>query len=200
MSATKIAAVPLFFVLWRAWDDAGVGTALVNLAATVTDDPARASTVMTWGRADHEGIELGEEAGAIEWNITTGRCERIYVQPRWRRRGVGTALLREAENVARQSNLPGITVASVRTALGEVWVRATGAAAEPLTMLSWPLTPPEDIEGITDRRLLIPDRPDALRPIAEEFAAGSDAGRAVGKTLDTACGPACGVPLHRWKQ
>lgn len=105
------------------------------------------------------GVDPAEQVGAIRWWPATGQVHQIYVQPLWRRRRVGTALLHAASAqqvaLATGARLWG---GGERTDLGESFVAGLPydhRVARRSTRVA-PMTPPDRAAGVPDR-LLVPD-------------------------------------------
>jgi GNAT superfamily N-acetyltransferase len=96
------------------------------------------------------GVDFGvlpvsspDQAGALRWYPATGEVDQVYVQPQWRRRGIGTSLLHAAETLAIARRWPRLWADGQRTELGEQFRRSAAWAhrAAELTHLAPPMTP-----------------------------------------------------------
>jgi GNAT superfamily N-acetyltransferase len=105
------------------------------------------------------GADPADQVGAIRWWPATGQVHQIYVQPLWRRRRVGTALLHaaSAQQVALGTGAR-LWAGGERTDLGESF--AAGLPYDhrvaPRSRRVAAMTPPDRAEGVPDR-LLVPD-------------------------------------------
>jgi GNAT superfamily N-acetyltransferase len=88
-------------------------------------------------------VEAQDQLGALRWYPATGETDQLYVQPRWRRRNVASALLAAGELVSVARGWPRFWADGQRTELGEKarnarsWQRRTAD----LTHLHPPTTP-----------------------------------------------------------
>lgn len=154
------------------WDDAGKVACVeatarvapnapplwfVELEETETDPP-RSTLVAFTGHDVAPGTLLDREGGtqapvastdqvaAIRWTPATGEIDQIYVDPQWRRRSVGTAMIAVVEALNTGRGLSPVWGDGQRTAEGDRW-RTAGIwqhrSAE-LTHLAPPMTPFED--------------------------------------------------------
>lgn len=94
---------------------------------------------------DGTGVTSADQLGAVRWYPATGEVDQIYVQPEWRRRTIGRALLAAAGTVSDARDWPLLWADGQRTEMGEKF-RNAGPwrhRAEDLTHLSPPMTPGE---------------------------------------------------------
>lgn len=89
------------------------------------------------------GVRSADQLGAVRWYPATGEVDQIYVQPSWRRRRVGSALIAAAAALSYARGWPRLWSDGQRTELGERFRNASpwrGRTAE-LTHLAPPMTP-----------------------------------------------------------
>ena len=96
-------------------------------------------------RDDLDGTSAtsADQVGAVRWYPATGEVDQIYVQPQWRRRGIGNVLLVSAAALSYARGWPRFWGDGQRTALGEQFRNGSpwrGLAAD-LTHVSPPMTP-----------------------------------------------------------
>jgi GNAT superfamily N-acetyltransferase len=102
-----------------------------------------AGTIVPGGDFGVLPVSSPDQAGALRWYPASGEVDQVYVQPRWRRRGVGTALLHTAETLAIAREWPRLWADGQRTELGERFRHGAAWAhrAAELTHLAPPMTP-----------------------------------------------------------
>jgi len=85
-----------------------------------------------------------DQLGAVRWYPATGEVDQIYVQPAWRRRHVGSALVAAAAALSYARDWPRLWADGQRTELGERFRNASPwrARTAELTNLAAPMTPP----------------------------------------------------------
>jgi len=90
------------------------------------------------------GVRSADQVGAVRWYPATGEVDQIYVQPAWRRRRVGSALIAVAAALSYARGWPRLWADGQRTDLGERFRNASpwrGRTAD-LTHVAPPMTPP----------------------------------------------------------
>jgi GNAT superfamily N-acetyltransferase len=88
-------------------------------------------------------VESRDQVAALRWWPATGGVDQVYVQPDWRRRGIGRALLAAGGCLSWARDWPRFWGDGERTALGES-LRVAGPWQhrwEELTNLAPPMTP-----------------------------------------------------------
>lgn len=130
-------APPLWFVEVR---ESARTPPAVSLVAFTGHDVAAGSL-----RDDTTGTPAtsADQVGAVRWYPASGEIDQIYVQPQWRRRTVGKALIAAAAALSYARDWPRLWSDGQRTELGEKF-RNAGEwrhRAKDLTHLSPPMTP-----------------------------------------------------------
>lgn len=129
-----------------------------TIVAFATDDLPAGRVIGDEGFAA-VGRSESEQVGAIRWWSASGQIHQIYVQPQWRRQGIGTALLHvaSAQQVALGTGTR-LWAGGERTDLGETLAEAKpyGHRVAKRTAVVAPMTPADKAVGIPDR-LLRPD-------------------------------------------
>lgn len=85
----------------------------------------------------------GDQVAAVRWFPATGELDQIYVQPAWRRRRVGHALIAAAAVLSHARDWPRLWSDGQRTELGEQFRNASPwrHRADDLTHVAPPMTP-----------------------------------------------------------
>ncbi|MGI8678125.1 MAG: GNAT family N-acetyltransferase [Jatrophihabitans sp.] len=88
-------------------------------------------------------IAYHDQLAAIRWYPATGEVHQIYVQPAWRRRGVGNALIYATAVLSAARRWARLWGSGVRTEIGEEFRNAStwGYRAAALTEVAPPMTP-----------------------------------------------------------
>ena len=133
----------------------GTGAWFAEIPETASSPPAT-NLVAFAGFGVRPGVLLDEAAladrpartedqlGAVRWYPATGEVDQVYVQPAWRRRHVGSALIAAAAALSYARDWPRLWADGQRTELGERFRGASpwrGRTAD-LTHLAPPMTPP----------------------------------------------------------
>jgi GNAT superfamily N-acetyltransferase len=86
-----------------------------------------------------------DQLGAIRWFPATGEVDQVYVDPAWRRRSVGNALINAASALTYAREWPRMWGDGQRTEIGEHFRNASPwrARTAELTDLAPPMTPDE---------------------------------------------------------
>lgn len=90
----------------------GLNTAGVTLESHAPDD-GKASDVL----------------GHLHWSSNSGQILDVHVSPQFRRKGVATAMLKAARDVAVKTGVPSPVHSDDRSDMGDAWAKSTG---EPL--------------------------------------------------------------------
>ncbi|GAA1095005.1 GNAT family N-acetyltransferase [Nocardiopsis metallicus] len=106
--------------------------------------------------------------GLLLWT-DEGMLKLVGVQPRWRRKGIATALWNQAREL---SGLP-LDKAPVRSALGEAWLQSLGIDT-PLELLTGPMDSRDDAVGTVPVQLGLDDVDAIARRITELLGQGAD--------------------------
>jgi GNAT superfamily N-acetyltransferase len=87
-----------------------------------------------------------DQVGAVRWYPATGEVDQIYVQPAWRRRTVGNALIGAAAALSYARDWPRLWGDGQRTRLGEQFRNAAEwrHRTADLTHLAPPMTPGDE--------------------------------------------------------
>lgn len=174
---------------------AGAAPGHLDLIALPAPTAAQDGEVIPAPQALAEGLDMEAQVGALRWDARTGEAVLVYVKPSHRRSGIATALLARARAFTAEWGLPAIHLSSDRTALGQCWAQSLGEPLPPLTMLSRPMTPIAETDGVP-ARLLVPDDPDAMRPLLEATTPTARPSE-IRRAWRLVCGPAADVPLPR---
>ncbi len=91
------------------------------------------------------GVPGADQVGAVRWYPASGEVDQIYVQPAWRRRRVGSALIAAAAALSYARDWPRLWADGQRTDLGERFRNASPwrARTAELTHVAPPMTPGE---------------------------------------------------------
>lgn len=115
-----------------------------NLVAFVGHD-VPAGSLLGPGALGAVGVASADQVGAARWYPATGEVDQVYVQPEWRRRTIGSALMAACGTLNVVRGGPRVWGDGQRTALGDRFVKASpwsDRGAE-LTHLAPPMTPLE---------------------------------------------------------
>jgi GNAT superfamily N-acetyltransferase len=136
-------APPLWFVEVR---ESAASPPAVSLVA-FTEHGVPAGSLLAETDIGSTSATSADQVGAARWYPATGEVDQIYVQPQWRRRTVGRALVVAAGTLAYARNWPKLWADGQRTQLGEQFRNASPwwHRAHDLTHLSPPMTP-SDLE------------------------------------------------------
>ena len=124
----------------------GAAPAATTLVA-FSDSRRPEGQVLTEGEARAAGVSGADQVAAVRWWPGQGLVHQVYVQPRFRRRGVAGKLVQVAGGVQAARGLPPLHGDGRRTDLGEQWRQGLpGYVASRLA--SWtevlpPMTPEE---------------------------------------------------------
>jgi GNAT superfamily N-acetyltransferase len=132
-------APPLWFVELR--QPAAQPPTVELLAFTGHGQPA--GTLLDEAAASNLAITNDDQLAAVRWWPATGEVDQFYVQPDWRRRGIGTAILAAGGVLSAARDWPRFWGDGQRTALGEKF-RDGGRwphRMADLTNLAPPMTP-----------------------------------------------------------
>lgn len=69
------------------------------------------------------------EVGHLHWSSKRGEIIDVHVHPQFRRKGVATAMLKAARDVAVKTGVPSPVHSDDRSDMGDAWAKSTG---EPL--------------------------------------------------------------------
>jgi GNAT superfamily N-acetyltransferase len=133
-------APPLWFVELR--EPSAQPPAVELIAFTGHGQPA--GRFFDESDASNLSITNEDQVAAVRWFPATGEVEQFYVQPSWRRRGIGTAILAAGGVLSAARDWPRFWGDGQRTALGEKF-RDGGPwphRMANLTHLAPPMTPP----------------------------------------------------------
>jgi GNAT superfamily N-acetyltransferase len=88
-------------------------------------------------------VASSDQLGAVRWYPASGEVDQIYVQPRWRRRTIGGALVGAAAALSYARGWPRLWGDGQRTALGEQFRNASTwrHRTNDLTHVAAPMTP-----------------------------------------------------------
>lgn len=134
-------APPMWFAELREPSARPPATAL--LAFTGHGRPA--GTLVDEADLTNLAVESSDQLAAVRWWPATGEVDQIYVQPAWRRRGIGRALLAAGGCLSWARGWPRFWGDGQRTALGELF-RNAGPwqhRMAGLTNIAPPMTPGE---------------------------------------------------------
>lgn len=132
--------------------------AAVNLVAFDTADIAPGAVIDNDTFQPLE-VRSDQQVGAIRWWPGTGQIHQVYVDPRRRREGIGTALIYAASAHLKASGSDRkIWAGGYRTDLGEALAHGLvhPQRVEPRVAVAPAMTPAEQAEGVPARNL----RPD----------------------------------------
>lgn len=152
----------LYFVHTRVHDSTG------ELVHAFSAHPCGPSTPAHGQLIHSDDPDTEGSYGVLLWT-DEGVLTLVGVQPRWRRKGIATALWNQARKL---SGLP-LNTAPVRTALGEVWLQSLGIDA-PLELLNGPMTGREETIGATPCQLALDDVDATAQRIVELLNKGPD--------------------------
>ena len=132
-------APPMWFTEVR--ESSGRPPAVSLLAFTGHGQPT--GTLVDESGLPPRTVTSADQLGAVRWYPASGEVDQIYVQPGWRRLGIGTALLTAAGSLSAAREWPRLWGDGQRTQHGEDFRNAATwrhRAAE-LTHLAPPMTP-----------------------------------------------------------
>jgi GNAT superfamily N-acetyltransferase len=132
-------APPLWFVEVR---ESAADTPAVNLLAFSAHGQA-AGTLMDRADLSNVAVRRADQLGAIRWWPAAGEVDQIYVNPAWRRRGIGTSVVHAAAVLTAARGWSRLWSDGQRTVLGEQFRGASfwrHRTAE-LTHVAPPMTP-----------------------------------------------------------
>lgn len=132
-------APPLWFVEVR---ESAADPPAVNLLA-FSEHGQAAGTLMDRADLSNVAVRRSDQLAAIRWWPAVGEVDQIYVNPDWRRRGIGTAVVQAAAVLTAARGWSRLWGDGQRTVLGEQFRNASfwrHRTAE-LTRVAPPMTP-----------------------------------------------------------
>jgi GNAT superfamily N-acetyltransferase len=133
------AAPPLWFAEFR---ESAAQPPAVNLVA-FTGHGQRPGRLVDQAYLTNLTVRTSDQLGAVRWYPATGEVDQIYVDPAWRRRGIGNALLFAAGTLGVARAWPRLWGDGQRTELGEQFRNGSSWAsrAADLTHIAPAMTP-----------------------------------------------------------